>query len=188
MWNASFFIFCKQDIKLSTSLEEANHRDFFPNLSIHNCGLSEAVIEHLIKSSKSSKAFFNSAWRPDGHLIERLLDRSDHSDEERLRLLVSWFDSSIRRQPREALGQVVCRLIKGINCSSFSGTFFEPGYSQRVSECVRKFCKENERHATTLIHKYLYIYCWIGLELTVVNVEKDPSRRHTVTSTPSGMR
>ncbi len=54
--------------------------------------------------------FLNSAWRPDGHLMERLLYRVDHSDEDKLRLLISWFDSSIRRQPVEALEQVVCRV------------------------------------------------------------------------------
>ncbi len=101
MLTVSFFILCKYDIKPSTSLEEANHPEFFKTLSIQNCGLREAVIEHLIKSGKSSRMFLNSVWRPDGHLMERLLYRGDHSDEDKLRLLISWFDSSIQRQPRE---------------------------------------------------------------------------------------
>ncbi len=141
-----FFILHKYDIKPSISIEEANHWEFFPNLSIHNCELNEAVIEHLIKSGKSSEAFFNSVWRPEGHLIERLIYRGDHSDEERLKLVTSWFDSSIQRQPREALEQVVCRLIKGIDCSSFSGTFFAPSYFQRGSKCVL----EGQRDSSTL--------------------------------------
>ncbi len=57
------FILFKYDIKPSASLGEAIHSEFFPTLPIHNCGLSEAVIEHLIKSGKSSEAFFNLVWR-----------------------------------------------------------------------------------------------------------------------------
>ncbi len=128
-----FFIFCKYDIKPSTPLEEANHREFFPNLSIHNFGLSEAVIEHLIKSGKSSEAFFNSVWRPDRHLIERLLYRGDHSDEERLRLLISWFDSSIQMQPREAL--VVCLVF------SLALVFGVSSEDEKNSRLVRLNCQ-----------------------------------------------
>ncbi len=50
--------------------------------------------EHLLRRGKSLEAFFNFVNHLNEQLLERLIYRSDHSDEERLRLLISWFDFS----------------------------------------------------------------------------------------------
>ncbi len=87
-----------------------------------------------MKSGKSSRMFLNSVWRPDRHLMERLLYRVDHSDEDKLRLLISWFDSSIQRQPREALEHVVCRIF------SLALVFAVSSEDEKKSRLVRLNC------------------------------------------------
>ncbi len=67
--------------------------------------------------------------------MERLLDRGDHSDEERLKLLISWFDSSIQIQPRKALEQVVCRVF------SLALVFSVSSEDEKYSRLVRLNCQ-----------------------------------------------
>ncbi len=77
--------------------------------------------------------FLNMVSRLNEQLLERLFSKRELSDEERLKLLISWFDSSIKRQPRADLEQAVCRLIKGIDGSVFSVNFVGSVYANKDS-------------------------------------------------------
>ncbi len=77
--------------------------------------------------------FLNMVSRLNEQLLERLFSKRELSDEKRLKLHISWFDSSIKRQSRTDLEQAVCRLIEGIDCSAFSVKFVGSVYAKSDS-------------------------------------------------------
>ncbi len=98
--------------------------------------LRKAVIDHLIRAGKSSPIFRRYVNLLNEKLLRALFRRSELSDEEKVHLLICWFNAGTKRQPRGiqyALEQAVCRLITGIDCSTFDATFVASIYSQRGS-------------------------------------------------------
>ncbi len=98
--------------------------------------LSETVIEYLIQTGKSSAVFRGFVRRLNEQLMERLLCHKSLNEEEKLQLLISWFDACVQRQSpetRSALERSVGWLINGIDCSALSTTFVGAVYSRRGS-------------------------------------------------------
>ncbi len=98
--------------------------------------LSEATIEYLIQSGISSALFRGFVKRLKEQLMERLLCHKSLNDEEKLQLLISWFDACVQRQPletRNALERSVGWLINGVDCNALSTTFVGAVYSKSGS-------------------------------------------------------
>ncbi len=98
--------------------------------------LSEAAIDYLIQIGKSSDIFRGFVRRLNEQLMERLLCHNSLNDEEKLQLLISWFDACVQRQSpetRSALERSVCWLINGIDCNALSTTFVGAVYSKSGS-------------------------------------------------------
>ncbi len=110
---------------------------------INNWRLSNAIIEYLMKSDKSSEFFLKFVNHLNEPLMERLLCHSGLSDEDKLTHLISWFNSRIQREPHEArcaLEHAVCRLMEGIDGSALSTAFIGDVY-----------CKNNCAFAESLV-------------------------------------
>ncbi len=121
------------------------------------------VINHLIRAGESSPIFRRFVNLLSEKLLWALFRRSDLSGEEKVNLLISWFNAGVRRQwnkpsvglsPALTAVQPSAQLLLRPYIPNEALHMF---YSWGTSVLLSTSYKEYKGHASTLIHKFVYI-------------------------------
>ncbi len=92
--------------------------------TIHHVTFSAFIANHIIKNKKISAGDFSLVHRMGEHVMDKILPIIPFTEEEKLLLLIAWFDECTERVDSPAIfEEAVRRLIDHIDCTGFEGNF-----------------------------------------------------------------
>ncbi len=92
--------------------------------TIQHGAFSAFIASHIIKTKKISAGDFSLVHRMGEHLMHKILPSVPITEEEKLLLMIAWFDKCTEKVNSPAIfEEAVGRLIDHIDCRGFDGNF-----------------------------------------------------------------